>query len=74
MYGDEKISVKTYHDKLKTLMLLVLYVLSFHMHNSKWGYDVSTWELPRKAWIDSRMLEMWVFLAAIKKIFVARQI
>ena len=39
MYRDEKISVKTYHDMLKTPMLLVLYILSFHLHNSKWAYD-----------------------------------
>ena len=49
MYGDEQISVETYCDKLKTQMLSVLDVLSLHLHNSKWGYDISAWgESPEK--------------------------
>ena len=35
LYRDKKISVKTYHDVLKTPMLLTLDVLSFHLHISK---------------------------------------
>ena len=49
MYRDKKISVKTYCDVLKTLILLILDILSFHSHISKWGYDVSAWGSPQKS-------------------------
>ena len=58
MYGDEKISVETYCDKLKTQMLSVLHVFSLHLHNSKLGYNISTWVSPQKVHVEGKMLGM----------------
>ena len=35
MYGDEKLSVEAYHDRLKTQMLSVSNILSLPLHNAK---------------------------------------
>ena len=74
MYGDEKIRVETYHDKLKTQMLSVLYIFRVFMHMTQNEAMTSVHRVvPGKAHVEGKNVRNVNILSSNKKIFVARQ-
>ena len=75
MYGDEKISVEAYCDRLKTQMLSVLNVLSLHLHitQNEAMMSAHVGEPPEKCMHRRQDVQDMSIFSCNKKIFVARQ-
>ena len=58
MYRDARISVEAYLDRLETMILLVVNVLSSHLHKSNEAMTSVHGKSLGKAHIEDKMLEM----------------
>ena len=58
MYKDKKISVKSYHDVLKTPILLTMDILSFTCISQNEAMTSVHGGFPRKAGIQTKLSEM----------------